>query len=122
MATMACCRRPAEADASLGRGREDRHQGGQRVEVADEQQILQERDHRRHQRAPARVVLFHPKQVEKERQIEPAQLARRHRGEPAAQALGRIVVDLIDRDGLALAPGQLAGVAVRHERLVGVPA
>ena len=80
-----------------------------RVEVADEQQILDQRDDRRHQLAPALVVLLDAQQVEHQRQVERAQ--RRVVAtvdEPRADALGRIVADLFDVDRLRARARELA--------------
>ena len=96
----------------------DQLRGG--VEIADEQQILDERDDRRHHFAPALVDVLDAQQVEHQRQVERPQDAGRDGREPRADPLGGIVVDLLDVDRPRPRARQLASVLVGHERLVAV--
>ena len=69
---------PSHLGVLAGRGRgDDVDQTGGGIEVADEQQILEHVDHRRHQLAPAVVVLFDAQQVEQQRDVERAHRRRR---------------------------------------------
>ena len=83
-------------------------------EVADEEQILQKADDRRHQAVPPLLVFFDAQQVEEQREIERAQRARGDRAQPRGHTLGRIVGELLDLEGLRACTRQLAAVLLRH--------
>ena len=68
-----------------------RHELAGGVEVADEQQVLDQGDDRTHQGRPALGVFLDAQQVQDERQVELAQLGGRDGAEPGGQALGRVV-------------------------------
>ena len=90
------------------------------VEIADEQQIFEEPHDRRHHLAPLRVVRLDPQQIQQQRQVERPKLSGRDGAEPCGNALGRIVVDLLDFDGLRPRARQLARVLVPDERFVRI--
>ena len=99
---------PSTRSRRAGLADQHRNQLDRGVEVADQQQILEQADHRLHQLAPAIVVLLDPQQIEDQREVERAQRGGRDRAEPRADALRRIVADLFDFDRLRARARQLA--------------
>ena len=83
MAVTACWRRPSSARRPPACVSTPTSCSGG-VEIADEQQVLDQRDDRRHQLAPAIVVLLDAQQVEHQRQVERPQ-RRSWRPSPATR-------------------------------------
>ena len=86
------------------------NQRGRGFEVADQQQVVEQADHRDHHLAPAVVVALDAQNVDEQRQIQGAQRSGGDAAYPGGDALGRIVADLFDRDGLRPHARKLAPV------------
>ena len=99
MAVTAYCRRLWSISPAGRFLRQDGDELRRRVEIADQQQILDQRHDRRHHVAPAVVVVLDAQQVEHQRQVERPQDGGRDRRQPRADALRRVVGGLLDVDG-----------------------
>jgi hypothetical protein len=111
-------RRPGGVGAGLGDQHGQHFDGG--VEIADEQQVLEQPDHRLHQLAPAPLILLDAQQVEDQREVERAERGRRDRAQPLGDAIRGVVVDVFDFDRLRARARQFAAVGVGDVVLVGI--
>ncbi len=91
-----------------------------RFEIAHEQQILDERDDRRHHGTPAVVVFLDAQDVENQRQIQRSERRCRHRRKPRGDTLRGVIGCLLQIDGPRSGARQLAPVGIRNVRLVRV--
>ena len=81
-------RLPLRRARVVGIGAKNRKEGFGRVEIADQEEVLHERDDRGHQRAALRGVLLDTQEVEDECQVETPQFGRGDGAEPRRKPSG----------------------------------
>ena len=112
--------RRAGLPCGVGLGGKRLHQRHRRLEVAEQDEVVDVGDDRLHDSPPAFGIVLEAQQVEQQPEIEPADLGVGDRRQPRGHPFGRVVAHLLDVDRQRARRRQLARVLGGDELLVAV--
>ena len=101
-------------------GTECRQYGFNGVEVANHQEVLQQREHGLDERFATLRFLFDREQIHHQGNVELTQLGRGHAAHPCLDLLGGVLLELLDLYGLRPRVRELVRIGLRHVGLVVV--